>query len=306
MKQVRKIRIILVVILLVALATVQETRATFTAEYPNPILFVHGLGGSSENFNIMVLYFRSKGWPDAYRVAHDFPDPMNCSDQALIADANMISQWVTGILSSTGAQKVDIIAHSMGGMSSRYYLKFLNGTSHVDDFVSLGSPHHGALPVNEFLTPCCFASNTSNRFVLELNEGDETPGGYLMDETGDRYDSILNITYNGTHVPGDVNYTAIYSRDDAVVTPYNTSRLEGANNIVLGGYSHNELVATAAVFEYIKRAIDDGWIYTITTTATSMSSSTAPASAAVPMIPLYLGLAAALVIKKTKKRKQAG
>jgi len=41
------------------------------------------------------------------------------------------------------SSKVDIVTHSMGGLSSRYYLKNLGGTAEVDDWVSLGGPNHG-------------------------------------------------------------------------------------------------------------------------------------------------------------------
>ncbi|MEM2085875.1 MAG: hypothetical protein QXF06_00525 [Archaeoglobaceae archaeon] len=52
-----------------------------------------------------------------------------------------MAQWVDNILRTTGASKIDIVAHSMGGISSRYYLKVLGGGNKVDDYITLSSPH---------------------------------------------------------------------------------------------------------------------------------------------------------------------
>ena len=54
-----------------------------------------------------------------------------------------MAQRVNEIKAATGAAKVDIITHSMGGLSSRYYIKNLGGAANVDDWVSLAGPNHG-------------------------------------------------------------------------------------------------------------------------------------------------------------------
>lgn len=38
---------------------------------------------------------------------------------------------------------MDVVAHSMGSLSSRYYLKNPGGTARVDEWVSIGGPNHG-------------------------------------------------------------------------------------------------------------------------------------------------------------------
>jgi triacylglycerol esterase/lipase EstA (alpha/beta hydrolase family) len=61
---------------------------------------------------------------------------------------------VEALLKATGATKVDILAHSMGSLNSRWYIKFLGGETKVDDWVSFGGPNHGTKQANIcFTTP---------------------------------------------------------------------------------------------------------------------------------------------------------
>ncbi len=50
---------------------------------------------------------------------------------------------VDQVLIKTGAEKVDIVAHSMGGLLAKYYIKHF-GQDKVDKFVDIATPHLGA------------------------------------------------------------------------------------------------------------------------------------------------------------------
>ncbi|MFA7252613.1 MAG: hypothetical protein WC027_02045 [Candidatus Paceibacterota bacterium] len=50
---------------------------------------------------------------------------------------------ITQIQTQTGQSKVDIVAHSMGGLLSKYYIKNY-GTGRIDKFIDIGTPHLGA------------------------------------------------------------------------------------------------------------------------------------------------------------------
>jgi len=54
-----------------------------------------------------------------------------------------LKEKVESILDSTSANKVNIIAHSMGGLVSKYYIQHF-GTSTVDKFIDIATPHLGA------------------------------------------------------------------------------------------------------------------------------------------------------------------
>jgi triacylglycerol lipase len=104
----------------------------------NPILFVHGWNSSATTWNTMINRFVAAGYPRSRLLAITYN-----SNQSNATIANQVRDAATSLRSSTGAAKIDIVTHSMGGLSSRYYLKNLGGSSLVDDWVSLGGPNHG-------------------------------------------------------------------------------------------------------------------------------------------------------------------
>ena len=57
--------------------------------------------------------------------------------------ADLLKDTIDEILSRTGAEKVDIIAHSMGGLVAKQYVAQY-GEGAVDQIIFLGTPHYGA------------------------------------------------------------------------------------------------------------------------------------------------------------------
>jgi triacylglycerol lipase len=268
----------------------------------NPILFIHGRGGDITNWDDMITRFKEDGWSNSSLYAYNFQNSVICTEQQNINNANQIKQWVDNILSSTGAQKVDIVAHSMGGISSRYYIKFIADHNKIDDYVTLGSPHHGS-PTQK----CVYSYDTPTSFMIELNEGDETPGGILNDVIGDRNDPFLGVTYNGTHIPGNISYVSIFSSDDAIVYPHNTSYLEGAQNLLVSSLSHTEIVTTELAYDLVSEAVKDEYLTTITTrsstntfTTESTDTSQKQTSGVTPLI-IILSLVVIPVTRKIEK-----
>lgn len=154
-----------------------DTSGTGTGPLPtlrhDPILFVHGYGGNNGNWEDMKNRFRADGWQDVELYAYNYSF---VNSNAL--SAAEIRDQVDNIITKTGATKVDIIAFSIGSVSSRYYLKNLGGTSKVDAWVSLAGPNHGTDAVENAgctFTPCREIVPGS-AFLLALNAGDETPG----------------------------------------------------------------------------------------------------------------------------------
>ena len=60
----------------------------------------------------------------------------------IMAAAGRLGEEIQALKEDTHAKKVDIVAHSMGGVISRWYMQSLGGND-VRKFVSVGSPHHG-------------------------------------------------------------------------------------------------------------------------------------------------------------------
>lgn len=193
------------------------------------IVFVHGIAGSGADWNTLVERFRRDGWPEDRLIAGSLSDPTWASNKR---NAEQIDQWVKE-LSERGAQRIAVVAHSMGGLSSRYFLQRVGGTSRVAVFVTLGTMHHGLfssclspVPVRPWQELCAWGS-----FLADLNKAPATPG--------------------------PTRWVSIFSSDDAIVSP-GSSRLEGAQNIELEGIGHdgaNGFQRSALVYERLKHAL---------------------------------------------------
>ncbi|WP_163570289.1 esterase/lipase family protein [Fodinicola feengrottensis] len=106
-----------------------------------PVIFVHGfahVSGQQHVFDNMVTQFESGGW-----TAQQLDVWTYDWKQSNVTTAQQLATEVDRLKKATGAAKVDIVAHSMGSLSSRYYLKSLGGTANVAHWVSLGGPNHG-------------------------------------------------------------------------------------------------------------------------------------------------------------------
>lgn len=198
----------------------------------DPVIFVHGYTGSASSFDTMKQWLISAGWPENRLFAIQYSNTTGSNVQ----NANELSQFVNQVLKKTKANKVDIIAHSMGGLSTRYYIKNLGGASKVNDVITLGSPHHGTNTAYwGWFTPGAQEMMPDSTFLQNLNNGDETPGA-------------------------DVQYTSIYSSSDEVINPYTSSILTGAKNVEVSGVSHSGLLSSTAPREAILAGLNDGGV----------------------------------------------
>ncbi|MDH6465520.1 triacylglycerol lipase [Micromonospora sp. A200] len=204
----------------VAVAPTPAQAATYTAS-SNPILFVHGWNSSASTWNTMISRFQADGWPSSRLRAFSYN-----TSQSNATTAQQVGQEVDKLLASTGATKVDIVTHSMGGLSSRYYLKNLGGGGKVDRWVSLGGPNHGTSSANACYSTACTEMRIGSTFLANLNSVDETPG-----------------------VPA---YGTWRSNCDGVINPVDSTVLAGARNTLAGCVAHNSLQSNATIYGQVR------------------------------------------------------
>jgi triacylglycerol esterase/lipase EstA (alpha/beta hydrolase family) len=194
------------------------------ASAQDPILFVHGYLESSSLWKTMTSRFEKDGYSKSFLSAYSY----NTSQSNKI-DAEEVKSRVESLLKTTKASKVDIIAHSMGSLNSRWYIKFLGGESKVDDWVSLGGPNHGTETANFCFSTSCVEMRVGSAFLKELNEGDETPG--------------------------TVNYGTWWSPCDEIINPDSSVALTGATNTETACISHTALTTDETVYTQVREFI---------------------------------------------------
>ena len=202
--------------------TIGATAAPARAAAHDPVLFVHGFGGNGGNWDEMVADFRADGYTANELDAWAYDSALS---NATIAQ--QLGAEVQRLLARTGAAKVDIVAHSMGSLSSRYFLKNLGGTGVVDDWVSLGGPNHGTGTANlcAFLVSCR-EMQIGSAFLQGLNAVDETPGS--------------------------VHYGTFWSFCDEVINPDGSVPLSGATNTNVGCVGHLALLTNNSVSAQVR------------------------------------------------------
>ncbi len=137
-------------------------------------------------------------------------------------DAEDIAEDIEDIRESHGNKKVDIIAHSMGGLDARWYIEKLGGSEHVDKLITLGTPHNGTyLAYLGLFTSGGRDMIPGSDFLEELNEGP---------------------------LPEEVDYTSVWSNGDYAVIPSERAKLEGAKNVNPGFFTHIMLIWSGEVF----------------------------------------------------------
>lgn len=196
-----------------------------TVSVRNPILFVHGFSSTGSVWNSMLGRFKQDGWTDAQLFTWTYD-----TTKSNTVTADLIRQKVDAILAQTGAAKVDIITHSMGGLSSRYYLKNLAGDTKVDAWVSLGGPNHGTDSALACYTTSCTEMRQGSTFLKALNSVDETPGA--------------------------VRYSTWWSPCDETINPDSSVALSGATNTQTACLSHTGLLGDATVYGQVRDFVD--------------------------------------------------
>jgi len=197
---------------------------------PDPVIFVHGINGSSADNAVMRQWLIEDGWPAERVFTLDYPDPSwGCN----VDNADFLATVVQTVLAQTGKPRVDIVAHSMGGLSSRYFVKNLGGQELVNTFVTMGTMHHGLLPPCLSPLDVCVWKEicATGEFISQLNADPATPG--------------------------QLRWVSMFGTADQDI-PNASSTLDGAENISFEGISHygpTGLTEAPVVYAEVKRVL---------------------------------------------------
>jgi hypothetical protein len=110
-----------VVVLSLTLASLSLAPAAVAAPQqgaPTPIIFVHGNSGSAQQFETNAMRLTSNGFPQTRIFAYEY-DTLGSSNDVAIAN---LDGFIASVRARTGAEQVDILAHSRGTTVMHAYL----------------------------------------------------------------------------------------------------------------------------------------------------------------------------------------
>lgn len=216
-----------------ASGSVSPSRAPKASPGLDPVVLVHGLGGGPADWDTFRGWFARDGHAEAHTVAVDVGAGRSAGGNA--ADGRLIGEAVTRLKAETGADKVDLVAFSMGNLSARHYLTHLGGAAHVREFAGIAGPNQG---MNTPLTQGCGPSADTDACEMARGSG------------------FLRALNSGDPTPGSVRYATWRSDADGVVPAASTPLDGAANHRVPGSLGHVELIGDEGVYRAVRDFLD--------------------------------------------------
>lgn len=143
------------------------------------------------------------------------------SDIDRLADG--LGRRIDALLAETGADRVVLVTHSMGGLVARALLARPGAAERVAHFVTIGGPHHGTV-----LAPLGWGRNAAQM----------------------RVDSVWLAALNRVERP-PVPTRVVRSDGDTIVVPPVSSRLDGVEEVVLPAIGHLSMVLSPRVADLL-------------------------------------------------------
>ncbi|HWH31983.1 MAG TPA: alpha/beta fold hydrolase [Egibacteraceae bacterium] len=195
-----------------------------------PIVLVHGYFHNRSAFLAMSRSLRRAGFQYVHTMNYN---PLAADVPAL---AEQLREEVQRVLDATGAEQVQIVGHSMGGVVARTYVQMHGGDEHVDTVVSLGSPHRGTYSAHLGMGPAARQLRPGSAFLRTL-------------ESSAR--------------PGPVRWISYYSDLDAMVIPASSAKLVHpalkAVNVRTRDTGHLSLLVRGEVLRGLVGYLSDPW-----------------------------------------------
>lgn len=194
-----------------------------------PVLLIHGYGCNSGYWHGMSKALSRAGITHhALDLEPVFTDIDDYVPQVRAA--------VDALWAETGHDRVIILAHSMGGLVARAYLR-AEGDARIAKVITLGTPHNGTGLAN-------FGVGQNSQ---QMRRKGTTQQGEVNDWLRQLQDSETEA--------GRSRFVSLYSEHDNIIAPPDSSRLPGARNIAFKAVGHVALAFTPAVQACVVREI---------------------------------------------------
>lgn len=185
-----------------------------------PLLLIHGYACSRGVWWWLRRRLEAAGWI----VATINLEPVYTSIDSYVEP---LARRIDAVLAETGAPRLIIVGHSMGGLVARAYCRRF-GTQALARLVTLGTPHSGS---------------ELARLGMGENGRQMVPGS-----------AWLQALAGGAALPETI---AIHSAHDNYVTPASNLALPGATNRVLDGLGHLSMLFSPRVADALLAALKE-------------------------------------------------
>ncbi len=138
------------------------------AESGTPILLLHGMADNQSIFMLLRRGLQRRGFSRIYSMNY------SVFTQDVRTAAAQLAEEVERIVEETHYDRIHIVAHSLGGIVSRYYVTRLGGDERVHTIATLGSPHEGTLMAH--LLPTRLAQQLRPHSALMRELAEPAPG----------------------------------------------------------------------------------------------------------------------------------
>lgn len=191
-------------------------RAAAGVDRLDPIVLVGGYASMTQSLEPLAASLREDGF-----TVYVFDVPSNgLADVRHSAD--LLAAFVEDVRRRTGRRKVDVVAHSAGGIVTRTWAQLRGGADSLDQLVTIATPHHGVVLLRSPL----LNSIADSRFGRWLTGGSTSQllhGSDLMRQLDATRDAMGAARLVSIYVDGY----------DGLLAPIDTAVVEGARNIRL-------------------------------------------------------------------------
>lgn len=186
-----------------------------------PVLLVHGYVCNGGYWTKLSRQLAQAG------IVHKAID-LEPIDASIDGYVTQVEQALQALCTLTGSERAIIVAHSMGGLVARAWLRHY-GAARVARIITIGTPHHGTVLAN-------LAAGANAR---QMSRVDGAPSGWLAQLAASETPETRALI------------TSIYSHHDNIVVPQSSAQLSGARNLAFGGIGHVALASDARVLRQL-------------------------------------------------------
>lgn len=183
-----------------------------------PVILIPGYGMNRACFFFAAAWLRRRGFPWVWAVnnrPHSAEIPLY---------AARLAEAVQRLKRASGAERVDLVGHSAGGVIAAWYLKNLGGAAHVRRLVTIGTPWQGTrLAI----------------FGQRVHARDLLPGSPVI------------RAIQGPPVPS----TSLWTRTDGMLFPFTSAQTEGVNAVEIEDDGHLAMLFTANALGRLRDAL---------------------------------------------------